>query len=391
LNRPRVAAFYGYAFFSHLLPLYAVYTVIIHDQFQSPLILSTLLAVWSLTIVVLEIPSGALADFWNKKHVALIGQASKVITCLIWFLSHSYLSFLVGFIFWGIQESFCSGSVDALLYEEAEQNGGETAYERHYSWCYRLTTVAVTLAIFSGAYLYRVQPVLVFLISISTSLAGLVCTLLFPARPTAPADRSIHGYFGIIGDALRQARANPVILRLFAYSIGYVTVIGVIEEYLPVFLQTLGQSALLFGLGLASIMAAQSLGGFVSQWLGLKTERAQYLLAGASCLALALVRFSAPGFALALLFLVFGLIGILEIKLSVTLNDAISGERATVLSLQSLAVNAAAILLSLGIGAVAEAAGLAASFLVFAGLGGLVLLILYRLSVSSCIVDRGPS
>jgi MFS family permease len=372
--------FYGYSFFSHLLPLYAVYTVIIHDEFQSPLVLSTLLAVWSLTIVILEIPSGALADYWNKKHVAIIGQAAKVVTCLIWFLFHSYQAFLIGFIFWGIQESFCSGSVDALLYEETTRHGGESAYERYYSWCYRLTTIAVTVAIFSGAYLYRVQPVFVFIISIISSLVGLVFAMLFPVRISTPDERRKHGYFGIIRDAVVQAKGNPVILRLFIYSIGYVTVIGVIEEYIPVFLQALGQSALLFGLSLTLIMAAQTVGGFVSQWLGLRTERAQYLFAGIGCLALGFVRFSSPGFSIALLFLAFIVIGVLEIKLSATLNDTIRGERATVLSLQSLAVNAAAVLLSLGIGAVAEVAGLSTSFLVFAGLAGLILVFLYFFS-----------
>ena len=264
LNRPRVMAFYGYSFFSHLLPLYAVYTVIINDEFQSPLVLSTLLAVWSLTIVILEVPSGALADFWNKKHVALIGQISKVVTCLIWFLFHSYPAFLIGFIFWGIQESFCSGSVDALLYEETTRHGGEAVFERYYSWCYRFTTIAVTVAIFSGAYLYRVQPVLVFAISIITSIVGLVFAFYFPVTVIPPEERRKQGYFGIIRDALRQARGNPVILRLFIYSIGYITVIGVIEEYIPVYLQGLGQSALLFGLSLTLITAAQSIGGFVS-------------------------------------------------------------------------------------------------------------------------------
>ena len=280
MNRPRVAAFYGYSFFSHLLPLYAVYTVIINDEFQSPLILSTLLAVWSLTVVILEVPSGALADFWNKKHVAIIGQASKVVTCLIWFLFNSYPAFLMGFIFWGIQESFCSGSVDALLYEETEQYGGEKAYERHYSWCYRLTTIAVTLAIFTGAYLHRVQPVFVFIISIITSIVGLVFTMWFPVTLSEPRERTKHGYFDIIRDAIVQTRGNPVILRLFIYSIGYVTVIGVIEEYIPVFLQSLNQTALVFGLSLTLIMGAQTIGGFASQWLGLKTEGAQYLFAG---------------------------------------------------------------------------------------------------------------
>jgi MFS family permease len=378
LNRPRVNAFYGYSFFSHLLPLYAVYTVIINDEFQSPLILSTLLAVWSLTVVILEIPSGALADYWNKKHVALLGQASKVITCLIWFLFRSYPAFLIGFIFWGIQESFCSGSVDALLYEETARQGDESSYERYYSRCYRLTTIAVTAAIFFGAYLYRVKPPLVFIISIVTSATAFAFTMFLPVRPPATDERKKQGYFRIIRDAFVQARGNPLILRLFIFSICYLTVFGVIEEYVPVFIQSLDQSPMLFGLSLTVIMAAQTIGSFVSQWLGLKSERAQYLFAGLACLALGLIHFSARIFSIPLLFLAFIVIGVLEIKLSSSLNNAIRGERATVLSLQSLSVNAAAVFLSLGIGAVADAAGLSGSFLAFAGFSAFALWYLYR-------------
>jgi MFS family permease len=355
-----------------------VYTVIINDEFQSPLILSTLLAVWSLTVVILEIPSGALADYWNKKHVALIGQASKVITCLIWFLFRSYPAFLIGFIFWGIQESFCSGSVDALLYEETARQGDESSYERYYSRCYRLTTIAVTASIFFGAYLYRVKPPLVFIISIVTSATAFAFTIFLPVRPTAKDERKKQGYFRIIRDAFAQARGNPLILRLFIFSIGYLTVFGVIEEYVPVFIQSLDQSPMLFGLSLTLIMAAQTLGGFMSQRLRLKSERAQYLFAGLACLALGLIRFTARSVSVALLFLAFTVIGVLEIKLSSSLNEAIRGERATVLSLQSLSVNAAAVFLSLGIGAVADAAGLSTSFLAFAGFSAFALWYLYR-------------
>ena len=130
---------------------------------------------------------------------------------------------------------------------------------------------------------------------------------------------------------------------------GYVTLIGTIEEFIPIYLQSLGLTALLFGGCLTLIMLAQTVGGFLCQRIGMKDEGTLYLVAAVSCLALASVRFFGAVGSIVLLTIVFTIIGIIEIKLNARLNSAIEGQRATVLSLQSLLVNVAPIILSLAI------------------------------------------
>lgn len=99
------------------MPIYPVYILMFKANGLSLTQISFLLAIWFLSVVSLEIPTGVLADHWSKKTMLIIGGLYKAIGYISWFFSESFALFALGFILWGISESFCSGSEEALLYD----------------------------------------------------------------------------------------------------------------------------------------------------------------------------------------------------------------------------------------------------------------------------------
>ena len=67
---------------------YAIYNVLFHIRGLSVFQISLLLALWAFMAMVLEIPSGALADYWSRKKLLVIAPLIKSICFVVWFFAN---------------------------------------------------------------------------------------------------------------------------------------------------------------------------------------------------------------------------------------------------------------------------------------------------------------
>ena len=87
------------------------------DFGQTPLQIGILLGTWSSTALLLEIPSGVLADKYNRRTILFLAQVIRGIGYLVWMLYPTFLGFLIGFILWGTKSAFTSGTFQALVFD----------------------------------------------------------------------------------------------------------------------------------------------------------------------------------------------------------------------------------------------------------------------------------
>jgi MFS family permease len=87
-------------------------------------------AIYSLAILIAEVPSGYFADRVGRKISIILGA-------LFWIIGISFYAFFGGFfwisigaLFWGIGSSFNSGANEAMLYETLMQLGREKEYKK---------------------------------------------------------------------------------------------------------------------------------------------------------------------------------------------------------------------------------------------------------------------
>jgi|GEM_PF-5602171 len=69
--------FYAYRFFNDFAFIYAVYILLFKMNGLSVFEISLLLALWCGFVILFEIPTGALADKWNRKYMLSLGMLSK--------------------------------------------------------------------------------------------------------------------------------------------------------------------------------------------------------------------------------------------------------------------------------------------------------------------------
>jgi MFS family permease len=113
--------------------LYPVYALLFADAGLSTGAISSLFAIWSIVAFLAEVPSGALADTWSRRHLYALGALLTGLGYALWIIWPAYPGFALGFVLWGIGGAFASGTLEALVYDEltasadADAGAGEPA------------------------------------------------------------------------------------------------------------------------------------------------------------------------------------------------------------------------------------------------------------------------
>ncbi len=87
-------------------------------------------AVYSIAIVVLEIPSGYLADVIGRRKTLILGAIFGTFGFATYSFSYGFMGFLIAEIILGIGQSCISGADSAMLYDSLLEKGKEKLYSR---------------------------------------------------------------------------------------------------------------------------------------------------------------------------------------------------------------------------------------------------------------------
>ncbi len=137
-------------FFDDFMPIYPLYLLYFEGKGISVQQISALLAIWSLSVVILEVPTGVLADRWSRRKLIVLGSLSKAACYLVWIFSDRFELFALGFILWGISGAFISGAEEALLYDSLKQTGQQECFDKYLGKGRFLSGIGNVLAALSG-------------------------------------------------------------------------------------------------------------------------------------------------------------------------------------------------------------------------------------------------
>lgn len=111
------------------------------------------IAIFSATVVILELPSGIFADLFGRKSSFLLAQIGGLISAVFLLFSNSFFLTSVGLVFYGISSAFSSGSLDALAIEASVKYNGESALSKAISIFQIYTCAGVALGALFGRFL----------------------------------------------------------------------------------------------------------------------------------------------------------------------------------------------------------------------------------------------
>lgn len=87
-------------------------------------------AIYSVAIVVMEIPSGWMADVWGRRKTLIMGSILGSAGFLLYSFSYGFWAFVLAEIILGIGHSFVSGADSAMLYDSLKADNKTNKYTR---------------------------------------------------------------------------------------------------------------------------------------------------------------------------------------------------------------------------------------------------------------------
>jgi MFS family permease len=139
---------------------YPIFTILFLDFGLTVSQFALLNAIWAATIVIMEVPSGALADIWGRRNLLILAGGLMVFEILILCLApRNRLDLLFGLfvinrVLSGVAEAAASGADEAMAFDALKQSGLEAEWGRVLSTQMRLQSLAFIVAMSLGAAVY---------------------------------------------------------------------------------------------------------------------------------------------------------------------------------------------------------------------------------------------
>jgi MFS family permease len=358
---------YAYRFFAELVVIYPLYAVMFLDHGLTPTELSLCLLAWSATAFVLEVPSGVLADHLPRKHILWVSEGLKGLGFACWLAFPTFWGFLAGFVLWGIKSACHSGCFEALVYDELVARDHKAAYAKVLGRCRALAAAAIMAASVGAGALAGYGYPLLLGVSLAAVAVAMLCALLLPAAPPLKSTGETD-YLAHLRQGLTEVAASRRILWLIAFLAALHAAGGALEEYWPIFGRETGMSGSQIGYALAVFYAVHAAAAAGAHRLHRWPTSGLLAMLPAMGLLLAAAAAAFQPWAFGLLVAFNALYVAQAVVFESHLQEAIATRtRATVTSINGLAVQVACIGVYVCMGPLAQGLGWRGGFLAAAG------------------------
>lgn len=209
---------------------YAIYTLFFKLNGLSVYQISLLLAWWAFIAMIFEIPTGALADSWNRKYMLALAPIFKSICFITWyFAGNNIYMYGLGFVFWALGSSFVSGTSEALLYDTLNFYQKTNEYEIVLGKKKFFYFIALAISTISGGIIASYNIDIVLLLSIVPLILSFIFAALIIPTPKIELTHDVK-YFDHIKSAFKEVWSNRKLLYLIIFLLS-ISIMGDLEEY----------------------------------------------------------------------------------------------------------------------------------------------------------------
>ncbi|WP_431900541.1 MFS transporter [Nonomuraea sp. bgisy101] len=257
---------YAYSFLGDFILLYPVYTLLFSDTGLTVPEITSLFVIWVVAALLLEVPSGALADSLSRKALLVAGPLLGAAGFALWTAVPSYWAFAAGFVLWGAREALESGALEALVHDNLAHTGRGERYAEVMGRARSIGLVATALAMAVAGPLFAGGGYVA--VGVSSVLACLACAAVaatLPEHRAEPEDDDPDGYLDTLKEGLAEARRSPKVLRALLLVPAVTAVWGELEEYVPLLAQESGASTQAVPLLVLLVWVGATSGGLLAK------------------------------------------------------------------------------------------------------------------------------
>jgi MFS family permease len=219
----------------------------------------TIQAIFHLAVLLLEVPSGYLADVIGRRQTLVLGAFFFPLGLAVYTAGRSFLVFVLAEVILAISISMRSGCDSAMLFDSLRQLGRQGEYKRFEGRCALLARTGTAVSSVAGGLLAAVFLRLPFLANVTSALfmPFVALSMAEPEREKRRSHEPLQDILRICRFCLKEPHIRPVVL--FAGLLMACNLTGVWAYFL--LYRELGIGIGWFGVLFAVFQLAGALGG----------------------------------------------------------------------------------------------------------------------------------
>lgn len=280
------------AFVDEFAPFYALFTLWFTDNGVSTSQISVAFVVWAIVAVLLEIPSGALADRVDRRKLIGSAFALRGVGISLWLIWPTTAGLVAGAALWALHDAAASGAWEAMIHDQLDAEGQALQYGRVMARVGQFSNVGLAAGTLGAAGLVHMGAGIdaVGWINVAAHVVAIVLVLALPdaswiSRSSEPSD----AWWATLRSGVRTATHEPRLRRLTVLG-GLLGGLFVVDEYIPLLARTRGASDAAVPLIVLAVWLGLLVGGEVAARHPQmrSTTLSSALLAGTAVMAVAI-------------------------------------------------------------------------------------------------------
>ncbi|MBP7842903.1 MFS transporter [Candidatus Woesebacteria bacterium] len=217
-------------------------------------------SIYAIGVIVLELPTGALADYLGKRISLILGSLFFTAGFLIYGISSEFWHFVIGELTIGTGAALISGADSAFIHESLNAIGKGSEYKRTEGSVRGLTSLSRAVGKIVGGLLGSISLSYTLLATAVATFAGFITSTTFSeTKENQPRDEKTT-YFQIIKDSLKIVLKSKPILWLVLFFASFNALIWSTNWFSQPYLQMLNIPVVYFGVIFASFNIVTAIG-----------------------------------------------------------------------------------------------------------------------------------
>ena len=285
-----VAVLYVVNFFAGLIFWYGIEKIFLtKDLHLGPSVIAYIIVVYGSIQVLLNVPTGVLADRWSRKGVVVVSLVILLVATTILGSSHSLTQYLIGTFGWGLYLVGMTGTLESLLYDGLKEQGLARTYKKIYGRSQAIFMLGIFFSSTASGFIARTYSIRAayYLTLISVLIATLAA--MFLVEPVVHKQRTDTKVIPHMIEALLRLKHSAVLTQIVIMSTMLFLVQTAFYEYAQLFyIAIFSASAVATGI-------ANGFGGLSLAIGNLITKHLHFAGSGFAFLAVLLAAAMVPG------------------------------------------------------------------------------------------------
>ncbi len=186
--------------------------------------------VYALTAIVFEVPTGALADRFGRCRAMMLGSLLMAIGCVVDFNGRDFWTFALGEGLLALGMTLTSGADSAYLYDLLRSYGREHEYRRYEGSATAAKLLGAAAALVAGGFVGRSSAAATYGATACVCAAAALVAMMMREPPICREDDSdfLHG----MAHAARAVVTRPPLLFAVGFSVIVFTLLREAQNYL---------------------------------------------------------------------------------------------------------------------------------------------------------------